>query len=160
VANSRSARKRIRSNERKRIRNRTVRSAVRTKVARARRSLLTGGAETAAPQDLHEAIRALDRAAEKGILHENNARRRKSRLARMAARLAHAAAGAEGEQAAARAAAAGGAKGRGRKTTTPRKVAAKAGAAAKAPAAKSTSKATAGRTTARGARTDTPAETS
>ena len=40
MANSRSARKRIRSNERKHIRNRAVRSAVRTSITKARRSLL------------------------------------------------------------------------------------------------------------------------
>jgi small subunit ribosomal protein S20 len=113
VANTRSARKRIRANERKHVRNRAVRSAVRTKVGRARRSLLTAGAEeTSTAQDLHEAIRALDRAAEKGIIHKNNARRRTSRLASMAARLAVTAGAEAEEKAAARSAAAGGAKGR------------------------------------------------
>lgn len=135
MANTRSARKRIRSSERKRIRNRAVRSSVRTKVAKARRTLLGAGDGGDSEQDLRAAIRALDRASEKGILHRNNARRRKSRLARMAARLASVAQGAESEQAAARAAAAGGAKGR---TTKPaaRKSAAKASGktAAKAPA--------------------------
>ncbi|TMB91097.1 MAG: 30S ribosomal protein S20 [Chloroflexi bacterium] len=112
MANSRSARKRIRSSERKHVRNRTVRSAVRTTITKARRALL-GGAEGADPQqDVRTAIRALDRAAEKGILHKNNVRRRKSRLASMASRLARAAQGEEADKAAARSAAAGGAKGR------------------------------------------------
>jgi small subunit ribosomal protein S20 len=134
MANSRSARKRIRSSERKHLRNRAVKSAVRTKVIKARHALLEeGGANGDA--ELHAAIRALDRAAEKGVLHRNNARRRKSRLAAMAARLAHVAEGAEG--AAVRSAAAGGAKGRSAKQPA-RAAAAKSTArpAAKAPVAK------------------------
>lgn len=110
MANSRSARKRIRANERKHARNRAVRSAVRTKVARARRELLTpeAGGST---EELRLAISALDRAAEKGILHRKNASRRKSRLMALASKLSSAADSA-GEQAAARAQAVGGEKGR------------------------------------------------
>ena len=84
MANSRSARKRIRSSERKHVRNRAVKSAVRTKVIKARHALLEEGSATG-EAELHAAIKALDRAAEKGILHRNNVRRRKSRLATMAA---------------------------------------------------------------------------
>src|SRR5579864_6104546 len=133
MANSRSARKRIRSSERKHVRNRAVKSAVRTKVIKARHALLEEGGATG-DAELHAAIRALDRAAEKGVLHPNNVRRRKSRLAAMAARLANAAEGAEG--AAARSAAAGGAKGRSAKQPT-RAAAAKSAAkpSAKTPAA-------------------------
>ncbi|MBV9100527.1 MAG: 30S ribosomal protein S20 [Candidatus Dormibacteraeota bacterium] len=135
MANTRSARRRIRSSERKRLRNRAVRSSVRTKVTKARRALLGVGAAAETEQDLRAAIRSLDRAAEKGILHRNNARRRKSRLARMAARLASVAQGGESEQAAARAAAAGGAKGRSTKPAARKAAAKPAGkAAAKAPA--------------------------
>jgi small subunit ribosomal protein S20 len=109
VANSRSARKRIRSSERKRIRNRDARSAVRTRVARVRRSLVSGQIE-GIQEELTAAVRALDKAAEKGILHRNNAARRKSRIMSMAARLSGMS-GSEAEKAATRAAAAGGAKG-------------------------------------------------
>jgi small subunit ribosomal protein S20 len=118
VANSRSARKRIRANERKHVRNRTVRSAVRTRITKARRALL--GTEVGnTPELVLAAVRELDRAAEKGILHRNNANRRKSRLMSMAHRLIAAAEGAAGEdQAAVRAAAAGGEKGRGRRAAT------------------------------------------
>jgi small subunit ribosomal protein S20 len=125
VANSRSARKRIRANERKHIRNRAVRSAVRTRITRARRALL--GTEAGnTPELVLAAVRELDRAAEKGILHRNNADRRKSRLMAMAHRLLAAAEGAAGEdQAAARAAAAGGEKGRSSRGT--RTAAAKSG---------------------------------
>ena len=115
MANSRSARKRIRANERKHVRNRTVRSAVRTRITKARRALL--GTEVGnTPELVLAAVRELDRAAEKGILHRNNANRRKSRLMAMAHRLTAAAEGAAGEdQAAVRAAAAGGEKGRSRR---------------------------------------------
>jgi small subunit ribosomal protein S20 len=134
MANSRSARKRIRSSERKHIRNRAVKSAVRTKVIKARHALLEEGG-TGSDAELHAAIRALDRAAEKGVLHRNNVRRRKSRLASMAARLANVAEGVEG--AAVRSAAAGGAKGRSAKQPA-RATAAKSTAkpAGKAPAAR------------------------
>jgi small subunit ribosomal protein S20 len=136
MANSRSARKRIRSSERKHIRNRAVKSAVRTKVIKARHALLEEGGATG-EAELHAAIRALDRAAEKGVLHKNNARRRKSRLAAMAARLTNVGEGAEG--AALRSAAAGGAKGRSAKQPA-RASAAKSAAksAPKAPAARAT----------------------
>src|ERR1700692_3927604 len=149
MANSRSARKRIRPSERKHLRTRAVKSAVRTKVIKARHALLEEGGATG-DAELHAAIRALDRAAEKGVLHRNNARRRKSRLASMAARLADVAEGARGaggraaarEGAAARSAAAGGAKGRSAKQPA-RAAAAKSAAkpAAKARAAKAAAKA-------------------
>jgi small subunit ribosomal protein S20 len=112
VANSRSARKRIRSNERKHVRNRAVRSAVRTSVTKARRALLGTLPSIDSQEQVLAAVRALDRAAEKGILHRNNADRRKSRLMAMAHRLV--AAAAAGDEAAARAVAVGGEKGRSR----------------------------------------------
>jgi small subunit ribosomal protein S20 len=155
VANSRSARKRIRANERKHVRNRAVRSTVRTKVAKARRELLSADA-TAGPEELRLAISALDRAAEKGILHRKNASRRKSRLMSLAAKLASAG-GAAGEQAAARAQAVGGEKGRstrgkGAAAKTPAKTPAKAAAkkpAVKSPAKSAPAKSTTTRSTAR-----------
>ena len=110
MANSRSARKRIRSSERKRVRNRIVRSAVRTRIGRVRRSLVTGQVVDV-EEELRAAIKALDKAAEKGILHRNNAARRKSRIMAMASRLTRAG-GSEEEMAVTRAAATGGAKGR------------------------------------------------
>lgn len=157
MANTRSARKRIRSNERKRIRNRAVRSSVRTKVAKARRTLLGTAEGAATEEDLRAAVRALDRAAEKGILHRNNARRRKSRLATMAASLQRAGQEGEGEVAAARSTATGGAKGRSTKRAPaqrPTKAAAKtpAKSAAKSPAkpaAKAPAKAAPAKTSAR-----------
>ncbi|MGH7723179.1 MAG: 30S ribosomal protein S20, partial [Candidatus Dormibacteria bacterium] len=112
MANSRSARKRIRANERKHIRNRGVRSSVRTHVGRARQSLLNlePGDTVDVEQRLRAAVRALDRAGEKGILHRNNVNRRKSRLTAMAARLIRAASEGGEHATELRAAAAGGAK--------------------------------------------------
>lgn len=76
MANTHSARKRIRSNNRKRIINRTVRSRVRTSVKIAQAAT----DPAAASQATLEAISQLDRAAVKGVIHRNNASRRKSRL--------------------------------------------------------------------------------
>jgi small subunit ribosomal protein S20 len=77
VANTKSAKKRMRQNERRRIRNRGVRSKVRTAVKLARS---TQGAEM--PTHVAEAIRELDKAVTKGVLHANTAARKKSALAR------------------------------------------------------------------------------
>ncbi|MGH7279392.1 MAG: 30S ribosomal protein S20 [Candidatus Rokuibacteriota bacterium] len=80
MANTKSAIKRMRQNERRRARNRTLRSRLRTAVKTAR---------TAVPQDsadgrgaILEAIRALDKAVTKGVIHRNTAARKKSALAR------------------------------------------------------------------------------
>ncbi len=161
MANSASARKRIRSNERKHVRNRAVRSAVRTSITKARRALLGTAPAPETQEQVLAAVRALDRAAEKGILHRNNADRRKSRLMAMAHKLATAAA--SGDEAAARATAIGGEKGRARargksaakpaasKTaaskTAATKAAATKAAAAKAPARTGTRAAAASKTT-------------
>lgn len=141
MANSRSARKRIRANEHKHIRNRGVRSSVRTYVGKARQSLLSlePGDTVDVEAQLKAAVRALDRAGEKGILHRNNVNRRKSRLTSMAARLIRAASEGGEHTTEVRAAAAGGAKGRGRAASSARKPAAKAPAKAPAkPAGKAT----------------------
>jgi small subunit ribosomal protein S20 len=112
VANSRSARKRIRANERKHVRNRAVRSAVRTKITKARRALVGIDDAGDGQEQLVLAVSALDKAAEKGILHRRNAARRKSRLMAMAHRLAIATEAGEDALAAARVKALGGEKGR------------------------------------------------
>src|SRR2546422_762709 len=77
VANTKSAIKRIRQNERRRLRNRTVRSRVRTLIKAAR-----AAEGPAAPPAILGAIRALDKAMSKGVLHANTASRKKSALAR------------------------------------------------------------------------------
>ena len=84
-----SAKKQARAGVRRALRNRAVRSEVKTKVVKARRTL-TGGpvAEAERYAIALEAIRSLDRAASKGILHKNNASRRKARLAKQLSKLA------------------------------------------------------------------------
>lgn len=79
MANHKSAIKRIRTSERKRLRNRIFISRARTQI-KAARTEFSGTDVKAAREATVEAIRTLDRAATKGILHRNNAARRKSRL--------------------------------------------------------------------------------
>ncbi len=81
MANHRSALKRIRSSERRRVRNRIIRGRARTYVKNARRAI-EANALNEAPKVIRQAISALDKAAEKGVIHRNNAARRKSRLMR------------------------------------------------------------------------------
>jgi small subunit ribosomal protein S20 len=80
VANTRSARKRIKQNERRRLRNRAIRSQVRSAVKDARAVEPTPGAQ--ARDTIREAIRTIDKAVSRGILHRNTAARKKSALAR------------------------------------------------------------------------------
>jgi len=79
LANSKSAEKRIRVAERRRQRNRPYRTAARTFVKRAEMAIRSGDREAAA-QAVRAALSMLDRVAGKGIIHKNNAARRKSRL--------------------------------------------------------------------------------
>ena len=82
MANTKSALKQARQNLKRRARNRVYRSAARTRVKRARRSTESGDL-TLAEAEAAAAIKALDKAAQKGIIHKNNAARRKSRLIRL-----------------------------------------------------------------------------
>ena len=79
MAKSRSAAKRARQTEKKRLRNRAVTSTTKTYLTRAR-TLITQGEATSATEATSKAISALDRAVAKGVIHRNNAARRKSRL--------------------------------------------------------------------------------
>jgi small subunit ribosomal protein S20 len=78
LANSKSALKRQLQSERRRLRNRAVRTTARTTVANARVAIDHGDADSA--EAVRMAQRTLDIGARKGILHPNNAARRKSRL--------------------------------------------------------------------------------
>jgi small subunit ribosomal protein S20 len=78
VANTKSALKQIRVSERKRQRNRPIRTRVKNSITKALDSLTTAGADSV--EAVTEAISQLDRAASKGVIHANNAARRKSRL--------------------------------------------------------------------------------
>lgn len=79
MANNKSAEKRIRVAERQRERNKPFRSAARTYVKKAELAIRAGDAETASLA-VGDAISMLDRVAGKGIIHKNNAARRKARL--------------------------------------------------------------------------------
>jgi small subunit ribosomal protein S20 len=78
LANTKSAKKRININERKRQRNMAYRSKVKTMVKKAEQAIADGTNVEAA---LREAQSTLDKAAVKGIIHKNNAARRLARLA-------------------------------------------------------------------------------
>lgn len=80
MANTKSAIKNIRKSQRRRLRNQVFRSHARTAVKKARRLIEEGKTEEAR-EAAQTAFRALDKAAAKGIIHKNNAARRKSRLA-------------------------------------------------------------------------------
>jgi small subunit ribosomal protein S20 len=81
VANTKSARKRIRTNERKHQRNVMYRSRAKTMVKKAEMAIFSSDVDDAASEaEVREAISTLDKAAVKGIIHKNNAARRKSRL--------------------------------------------------------------------------------
>lgn len=80
MPNIKSAEKRVRQDERKRHRNRGYRSAARTAVKRARQLIDEG--DPGALEAVRQASVALDKAAQRGAIHDNNAARRKSRLSR------------------------------------------------------------------------------
>ncbi len=86
MANIKSQIKRNRQNEKRRLRNRYFSGRARTFVKKARRSMEEGGLDQAR-QTVMMAVSALDKAAEKGVLHKNNVARRKSRLMKRLAAL-------------------------------------------------------------------------
>lgn len=86
MANIKSAIKRNRQNKKRRLRNRVYRGQARTYIRDARASILAEDLEEARAATL-KAVSALDKAAEKGILHKNNVARRKSRLMKQLAAL-------------------------------------------------------------------------
>jgi small subunit ribosomal protein S20 len=79
MANHKSAIKRIRQNEKRRLYNRIYRNRARTLVKRARASIESGSVNEAV-EATRRAIRDLDMAASRGVIHPNNAARRKGRL--------------------------------------------------------------------------------
>ena len=80
MPNIRSAAKRVRQDERRRQRNRGYRGAARTAVKKAR--VLIEDGDSGAQDAVRTAVVALDKAAQRGAIHANNAARRKSRLMR------------------------------------------------------------------------------
>lgn len=86
MANTKSAKKSILVNERRRIRNRIHRGRARTEIKKARK-IIASGDLAASAEAVREAVKWIDHAASKGVLHKNNAARRKARLMRRLAQL-------------------------------------------------------------------------
>lgn len=86
MANIKSQKKRILTNEKARLRNKAVKSALKTHIRKFREAAAEGDVEKA--QELAKvACRALDKAATKGVIHANQAANRKSAVATAAAAL-------------------------------------------------------------------------
>ncbi len=86
MANIKSQIKRIRTNEKARLRNKSVRSSLKTAVRSFRDAADSGDRETAETR-LRSASRALDKAVSKGVIHANQAANKKSAMAKRAAAL-------------------------------------------------------------------------
>ena len=81
MANIKSQIKRVKTNEKRRQRNKSVRSSVRTAVRRFREAIEAGDGEKATELQ-RVAAKALDKAASKGVIHKNQAANRKSAMAK------------------------------------------------------------------------------
>jgi small subunit ribosomal protein S20 len=86
VANIKSQKKRILTNEKARLRNKAVKSSVKTAVRKFRDAASAGDAEKATTL-AREAARRLDKAVSKGVIHPNQAANRKSSIMKQAASL-------------------------------------------------------------------------
>jgi small subunit ribosomal protein S20 len=82
VANIKSQIKRIRTNERNRLRNKAVKSSVKTAIRKVREAAAAGDKDKAIELQ-RAAARALDKAASKGVIHKNQAANKKSALAKL-----------------------------------------------------------------------------
>ncbi len=81
MANIKSQIKRNRQNEKARLRNKSVKSALKTVVRKFHEATVAGDTEKAAGL-LRDASRQLDKAASKGVIHKNQAANRKSAIAK------------------------------------------------------------------------------
>lgn len=81
MANIKSQKKRILTNEKRRVRNKGVRTALKTYIKKFHQAVEAGD-QTSAAEALKVAGQALDKAASKGVIHKNNAANRKSSLAK------------------------------------------------------------------------------
>ena len=86
MANIKSQLKRIKTNEKARLRNKAVKSSLKTSVRKFREAADAGDRD-AAVQAMTTASRELDKAASKGVIHSNQAANRKSAMAKRAASL-------------------------------------------------------------------------
>jgi small subunit ribosomal protein S20 len=81
VANIKSQMKRVKTNEKRRQRNKSVKSALRTSIRRFREALEAGDNDKIVERQ-RSASRALDKAASKGVIHQNQAANKKAAMAR------------------------------------------------------------------------------
>jgi small subunit ribosomal protein S20 len=86
VANIKSQIKRIKTNEKARLRNKSVKSSLKTAIRKFREAADAGDVDTATTL-MRDASKALDKAASKGVIHANQAANRKSALAKRTASL-------------------------------------------------------------------------
>lgn len=86
MANIKSQIKRIKTNEKARLRNKSVKSSLKTAVRKFREAADSGDVATAATA-MRTASRQLDKASSKGVIHSNQAANRKSAMAKRAAEL-------------------------------------------------------------------------
>ena len=86
MANIKSQKKRILTNEKARLRNKAVKSELKTVVRAAREAIASGDKEKATAA-VRVASRKLDKAVSKGVIHQNQAANRKSAIATKAAAL-------------------------------------------------------------------------
>ncbi len=86
MANIKSQIKRIKTNEKARLRNKSVKSSLKTAIRKYREAADSGDV-TAAATLMRDASKALDKAASKGVIHANQAANRKSAMAKKVAQL-------------------------------------------------------------------------
>lgn len=78
MPNNPAAEKRMRQEQKRRLHNRSIKSLVKTQITKARQAI--NGEDANSEAAVRAAVSELDRAAKKGVIHRNNAARRKSRL--------------------------------------------------------------------------------
>ncbi len=82
MPNSESAKKRLRQNDTRRLRNKASRSAVRTQIKKVRQAVEEGDVQKA-EQEYQSAVVKLDKAGASNLIHPNKAARHKSRLSKL-----------------------------------------------------------------------------
>jgi small subunit ribosomal protein S20 len=87
LANIKSQKKRVLTNAKAQLRNKSVRSEVKTAIKKVHEAVAAGD-KAAATEKLQAANRALDKAASKGVVHKNQAANRKSGIAKLVDRVA------------------------------------------------------------------------
>ena len=79
MAKAKTSRKNVRVTEKRRLRNKSISTLCKTNITKAEKLIFSGELDSAQAAVL-AAVSSLDKAAEKGVLHPNNAARRKARL--------------------------------------------------------------------------------